>query len=100
MDTTSLCFTGAGGATLGARGHSKDHRPDLQQMILGVVNDAAGRPVCTEMWPGNTADVGALLPIIDRLRGRFSITPIVDEVHGKLLGALSPSRSCERRIGG
>jgi transposase len=25
------------------------------------------------MWPGNTADVSALLPILDRLRGRFGI---------------------------
>jgi transposase len=73
LDTTSLSFAGEGGETLGARGHSKDHRPDLQQMVLGVVIDAEGRPVCTEMWPGNTADVAALLPIIDRLRARFGI---------------------------
>ena len=53
MDTTTLCFTGAGGETLGAHGHSKDHRPDLMQMVLGVVIDAQGRPVCTEMWPGH-----------------------------------------------
>src|ERR687884_687715 len=37
LDTTSLSFTGAGGATLGERGYSKDHRPDLMQMIVGVV---------------------------------------------------------------
>ena len=73
MDTTSLSFAGAGGETLGERGHSKDHRPDLMQMILGVVIDAEGRPVCTEMWPGNTADVSVLLPVVDRLRGRFAI---------------------------
>src|SRR5688572_23262679 len=65
MDTTTLSFVGAGGATLGRRGHSKDHRPELAQMVLGVVIDADGRPVCTEMWPGNTADVSALLPIVD-----------------------------------
>ena len=76
MDTTSLAFAGEGGQTLGARGHSKDHRPDLKQMVLGVVIDAEGRPVCTEMWPGNTADVGVLLPIIDRLRGRFGIRQV------------------------
>src|SRR4051794_34937174 len=40
MDTTSLSFVGAGGASLGERGYSKDHRPDLMQMILGVVIDA------------------------------------------------------------
>ena len=73
MDTTSLSFTGAGGEALGERGYSKDHRPDLLQMIVGVVIDAAGRPVCSEMWPGNTADVSVLVPVIDRLRSRFGI---------------------------
>lgn len=73
MDTTSLSFTGEGGETLGKRGYSKDHRPDLMQMILGVVVDAEGSPVCSEMWPGNTADVRALVPVIDRLRSRFAI---------------------------
>ncbi len=73
MDTTSLSFTGEGGETLGKRGYSKDHRPDLMQMILGVVVDAEGSPVCSEMWPGNTADVSALVPVIDRLRSRFAI---------------------------
>src|SRR5689334_9009628 len=73
MDTTSLSFAGAGGQTLGERGYSKDHRPDLMQMIAGVVIDAAGRPVCSELWPGNTADVSVLVPVIDRLRSRFTI---------------------------
>jgi len=74
MDTTSLSFYGAGGETLGARGHSKDHRPDLAQMILTLVIDAEGRPICTEMVPGNTADVSILLPVVARLRERFGIT--------------------------
>src|SRR5947209_8540337 len=73
MDTTSLSFTGAGGETLGKRGYSKDHRPDLMQMIVAVVIDADGRPICSEMWPGNTADVTVLIPVIDRLRSRFGI---------------------------
>jgi transposase len=25
------------------------------------------------MWPGNTADAGSLIPVVDRLRKRFSI---------------------------
>jgi hypothetical protein len=73
LDTTSLSFTGAGGETLGERGYSKDHRPDLMQMIVAVVIDAEGRPICSEMWPGNTADVTVLVPVIDRLRSRFGI---------------------------
>jgi len=39
MDTTSLYFEGAGGQTLGRHGFSKDHRPDLHQMILAVLLD-------------------------------------------------------------
>jgi hypothetical protein len=73
IDTTSLSFTGKGGESLGRRGYSKDHRPDLNQMILGVVMDQDGQPLCTEMWPGNTADVTVLLPMVDRLRDRFAI---------------------------
>lgn len=73
MDTTSLYFEGAGGDTLGERGHSKDYRPQLNQMIVGAIIDQEGRPVCSEMWPGNTADVTTLIPVIDRLRARFGI---------------------------
>ena len=73
MDTTSLSFYGEGGESLGERGYSKDYRPDLNQMILGLVVDGDGRPICTEMWPGNTADVTTLLPVVDRLRSRFHI---------------------------
>jgi hypothetical protein len=73
MDTTSLYFEGEGGATLGELGHSKDFRPQLNQMIVAIIMDQTGRPVCSEMWPGNTADVTTLVPVIDRLRGRFGI---------------------------
>ena len=76
MDTTSLYFEGTGGQTLGRYGYSKDHRPDLRQMILAVVIDGDGRPVCSEMWPGNTADVTSLIPVIDRLRTRFAIARV------------------------
>ena len=34
FDTTSLDFEGAGGDTLGRHGFSKDHRPDLKQMVV------------------------------------------------------------------
>ena len=76
LDTTSLYFEGEGGTSLGARGHSKDYRPQLNQMIVGIIIDAQGRPVCSEMWPGNTADVTTLIPVIDRLRRRFGITQV------------------------
>lgn len=73
FDTTSIYFEGNGGQSLGARGFSKDHRPDLKQMVVGVVIDDNGTPVFCEMWPGNTADVKTLIPICDRMRKRFMI---------------------------
>jgi hypothetical protein len=76
LDTTSLYFEGDGGQSLGQYGHSKDHRPDLKQVIVAVVIDARGRPICSEMWPGNTTDVTTLLPIIERLKNRFMIARI------------------------
>jgi len=73
FDTTSIYFEGEGGATIGELGHSKDHRPDLHQMVVGVILDDHGQPVCCEMWPGNTTDVKTLIPVIKRLQSRFAI---------------------------
>ena len=73
FDTTSIYFEGEGGTSIGRRGHSKDHRPDLKQMVVGAVLDNNGRPICCEMWPGNTADVKTLIPVVDRLQRRFNI---------------------------
>ena len=42
-------------------------------MVVGVVLDRAGYPLCSEMWPGNTTDVKSLVPIVERLRGRFQV---------------------------
>lgn len=73
FDTTSVYFEGQGGDTIGQYGNSKDHRPDLRQMVVGAVLDGSGHPICCELWPGNTADVKSLIPIVDRLQKRFGI---------------------------
>lgn len=73
FDTTSIYFEGRGGKSIGQRGFSKDHRPDLKQMIVGVVIDDKGRPICCEMWPGNTTDVQTLIPVVESIRKRFGI---------------------------
>ena len=72
FDTTSIYFEGEGGDTLGRKGNTKDHRPDLNQMVVGTLINDAGRPICCEIWPGNTTDVKTLLPVADRLKKRFS----------------------------
>ncbi len=73
FDTTSIYFEGEGGASLGKRGFSKDHRPDLNQMVVGVVINDEGRPICCEMWPGNTTDVTTIKSVSERIRQRFNI---------------------------
>ena len=76
FDTTSLYFTGEGGESLGRYGKSKDHRNDCKQMVLGMVLDGDGMPVCTEMWPGNTADVTTLDWVAQRLQRRFAVRSV------------------------
>lgn len=73
FDTTSIYFEGDGGASLGQYGHSKDHRPDLRQMVVGVVLDQQGNPICSEMWPGNATDVKSLIPVVHRLQTQFKV---------------------------
>lgn len=76
FDTTSIYFEGRGGQTLGQKGYSKDHRPDLNQMVVGALINEKGRPICCELWPGNTADVKTLVPQADRFRNRFGVKKI------------------------
>ena len=73
FDTTSIYFEGEGGQTIGRYGHSKDHRSDLKQMVVGVILDGEGYPVCCEMWPGNTTDVKTLRVLAKQLKERFGI---------------------------
>jgi hypothetical protein len=73
FDTTSIYFEGDGGETIGQYGYSKDKRPDLKQMVVGVVLDSEGYPLCCEMWPGNATDVKSLKVVAQRLKKRFGI---------------------------
>jgi hypothetical protein len=76
FDTTSLYFEGAGGQELGRLGNTKDYRPHLKQVVLGIVLDGAERPFASFLWPGNTADVTRLTPVVERLRKYFAINKV------------------------
>ena len=99
-DTTSIYFEGRGGETIGQYGHSKDHRPDRVQMVVGVVLDGQGRPLCCELWPGNITDVKTLLPIVDRLRKRFAIRGVCVIADRGMIsqGTIEELQSAERRV--
>jgi transposase len=42
------------------RGHSKDSRPNLAQVVIGFAVTRDGIPVRCWVWPGNTADVNVV----------------------------------------
>ena len=98
FDTTSIYFEGEGGETFGQKGHSKDHRTDLNQMVVGAVIDNKGKPVCCEMWPGNTADVSTLIPEIDRIRSRFHIDQFCIVADRGMISAENLKKLQQRKI--
>jgi len=76
FDTTSIYFEGEGGRTIGQYGNSKDHRPDRKQMVVGVVLDNDGIPLCCEMWPGNVTDVTTISEVVRRFQSCFGIKEV------------------------
>jgi hypothetical protein len=44
-------------------GHSKDHRPDLPQIVIGLAVTRQGIPVRCWVWPGNTTDVSVIAQV-------------------------------------
>jgi transposase len=54
-DLTSTYFEGHGPAGLAKRGYSRDGKPRLVQVVVGVVM-IAGWPIAHHVWAGNTRD--------------------------------------------
>ena len=52
-----------------AYGHSKDHRSDLPQVVIGLAVTREGIPVRVWCWPGNTNDMSVIAEVKDDLRG-------------------------------
>jgi len=49
-------------------GHSKDHRPDLPQIVIGLAVTKEGIPVRCWCWPGNSNDQQVLAEVKDDMR--------------------------------
>lgn len=73
FDTTSTYFERdteeEGDEAFRRYGHSKDHRPDLPQIVIGLAVTREGIPVRCWCWPGNTNDQSVLPEVKDGLRG-------------------------------
>jgi hypothetical protein len=73
FDTTSTYFERdepeTGDGAFRVHGHSKDHRPDLPQVVIGLAVTREGIPVRVWTWPGNTNDHTVIPQVKDDLRG-------------------------------
>jgi transposase len=73
FDTTSTFFQRdteeSGPGAFRVYGHSKDHRPDLPQIVIGLAVTREGIPVRCWCWPGSTNDQTVLKQVKDDLRG-------------------------------
>lgn len=63
FDTTSTYFEVKEEDELRRFGHSKDHRPDRPQAVIGFAVTRQGIPVRVWVWPGNTADVSVITEV-------------------------------------
>ena len=57
-------------------GHSKDHREDLPQVVIGMAVTRTGIPIRTWCWPGNTADTSVMGQVRADLRD-WKLTRVV-----------------------
>jgi Transposase DDE domain len=70
-DLTSTYFEGRlAGNPKAERGYSRDHRPDCQQLCIGLVVNRAGFPLGFEVLNGKARDAATLNPMIEKLEAR------------------------------
>ncbi|MGI8794326.1 MAG: IS1634 family transposase, partial [Acidimicrobiales bacterium] len=95
-DTTSIklsgVYTEADGRTCGGQstvkatwGHSKDHRPDLKQLVWSLTVTADGAvPVCYRVADGNATDDKLHIPVWDELAAMLVCTDFLYAADSKL----------------
>lgn len=71
-DLTSSYFEGTHCAKA-RHGYSREHRPDLLQIEIGLLVDAEGLPIGHEVFDGNVKDVATVLGTLQRLQQEFNI---------------------------
>lgn len=73
FDVTTLYFESISQDDLRDFGFSKDQKHHSVQVVLALVVDHHGLPIAYEIFKGNLAETKTLIPVLDRLRTRFSI---------------------------
>jgi len=73
-DLTSTYFEGRAEANPKAKlGHSRDHRSDCKQVVIGLVLNRDGFPITHEIFEGNIQDRASLPMMLDHLQARVGL---------------------------
>jgi transposase len=75
-DVSSTYFEGRH-CPLARIGHSRDGRFDRPQIVFGLLTDAEGCPVATEVFDGNTGDPKTVPAQVKKLQERFGLKRVV-----------------------
>ena len=86
MDVTTLSFASEKEDGLRAKGYSKDQKPHRVQVVLALLQTREGLPLGYRVFPGNTAEVKTLLPLVGELRERYRIGRVVVVADAAMLG--------------
>ena len=62
---------------IGEHGYSRTHRPDLEQVELGLLVTPDGLPITHEVFAGNTPDKKTVKEILERLKQDFLVEQCV-----------------------
>lgn len=71
-DLTSAYFEGDG-CPMARYGYSREHRPDLLQIEIGLLVDGDGIPIGHEVFEGNVQDGATVVGTLDRLKQEFGV---------------------------
>ena len=71
-DITSSYFY-SDSCPIGEKGYSRDDRPDLEQIVIGVVTSYEGYPIKHYVFEGNTKDETTVAKVVSELKSTFHI---------------------------
>ena len=79
FDTTSVSYWGEGdnAPELLKRGHAKNKRNDLKQLIVGLFMTRDGIPLGHEVFPGNQVDVISFPQVVTKLKERLNLGKVI-----------------------
>lgn len=76
FDVTTLYFESVQQDSIRDFGFSKDQKYHLVQIVFALVVDSQGMPLAYETFKGNLAETKTLIPVLEKLRERFSVSNV------------------------